>query len=44
MGQLFDDLLRSRELELRTNAVDMNALAGEACDSLALEAQGRDIA
>ncbi len=47
MGQLIDDLLafsRIGRSELRTNAVDMNALAGEVRDSLSLEAQGREIA
>jgi len=47
MGQLIDDLLafsRIGRSELRTNAVDMNVLAGEVRDSLTLEAQGRDIA
>ena len=47
MGQLIDDLLafsRIGRSELRTNAVDMNVLAGEVRDSLSLEAQGRDIA
>ena len=47
MGQLIDDLLafsRTGRSELRTAAVDMNALAGEVRDSLTLEAQGREIA
>ena len=47
MGQLIDDLLafsRSGRSELRTAAVDMTALASEVRDSLALEAQGREIA
>ena len=47
MGQLIDDLLafsRTGRSELRTAVVDMNTLAGEVRDSLALEAQGREIA
>jgi PAS domain S-box-containing protein len=47
MGQLIDDLLafsRIGRSQLRTNVVDMNTLASEVRDSLALEAQGREIA
>ena len=47
MGQLIDDLLAFSRIgrgELHKTAVDMNSLAGEVRDSLALEVQGRDIA
>ena len=47
MGQLIDDLLAFSRIgrgELHKTAVDMNGLAGEVRDSLALEVQGRDIA